>query len=149
MSSNGTSDAVSDGPFHPQRQSRGADGGCPGQPDGYAAQRLPHDLSQEGLRGGGVRCLHRHHRRGGLQLLHLPGGMGRGQAHHHPGGAPGSQRRAFRHPAGLYGGGGHSVRLLHPGLHSHRLGDPGERKGILRRGIEKTPLRPSVPLHRV
>ena len=51
-------------------------------------------IREEGLRGGGVRRLHRPHRRGGLQLLHLPGRVGRGQAHPHAGGPAGPERRA-------------------------------------------------------
>ena len=47
--------AVSDGPFQPQRQGRGAHGGRAGQPHRHAPQRLPDDLREEGLRGGGVR----------------------------------------------------------------------------------------------
>ena len=123
-------DAVSDCSLQSERQGRGTHGGRAGQPDGHAPQRLPDDLREEGLRGGGVRRLQRPDRRGGIQLLHLSGRVGGGQAHPHPGRAAGPQRRAQRHPAGLCGRGGHPVRLLHAGLYPDGSGDPGERQGV-------------------
>ena len=73
-------ESVSAGDVLPQRQGSGENGGRPGISDGYAPQRLLHDLREEGLRGGRMRRLQRAHRRRVLQLLPVPGRVGRGQA---------------------------------------------------------------------
>ncbi len=59
------------------------------------------------------------------------------------------ERRALRHPAGLYRRGGHPVRLLHAGLHPDGRRDPRERPGVHGRRTAQAPFRPPVPLHRV
>ena len=61
----------------------------------------------------------------------------------------GPEWRAVRHSAGLCGGGGHPVRLLHPRLYPHGLGDFGEREGVHGRGAAQAPLRTPLPLHRL
>ena len=52
-----------------------------------------------------------------------------GKRHPHPGGPAGPERRALRHPAGLYRRGRRPVRLLHPWLHHERRGDAGQPAG--------------------